>query len=440
MSSLRVDAMSADVAVIGAGPAGIAAAALIAETGRRVAVLDESVEPGGQIWRHRRGAQPPAAARRWLRRLERSGATVLGESSVVDVRTDPAHGRFSLTAERGVSPLRVNATTLVLATGARERFLPFPGWTLPGVVGVGGAQALLKAGLDVSGRRVVVAGSGPLLLPVAASLAAAGALVLRVAEQASPRAVRAFARGLWKNPSSLVQAARYRLAFATTPYAMGEWVVAARGEGRVQEVTITDGRTERTIGCDLLAVACGLVPNTQLARLIGCETAGGAVVVDEHQQTSCPRVYSVGETTGVGGVELALVEGQVAAWHLLGRPADPALLRRRDALRAIASMMDRTFAPRDELRRVVTPDTIVCRCEDVPSGALRAEWTMRQAKLYTRAGMGPCQGRVCGAALEFLHGWPGDSIRLPVEPALLSSILAEAADEAAPPRTQGVSR
>ena len=268
MSSLRVDAMSADVAVIGAGPAGIAAAALIAETGRRVAVLDESVEPGGQIWRHRRGAQPPAAARRWLRRLERSGATVLGESSVVDVRTDPAHGRFSLTAERGVSPLRVNATTLVLATGARERFLPFPGWTLPGVVGVGGAQALLKAGLDVSGRRVVVAGSGPLLLPVAASLAAAGALVLRVAEQASPRAVRAFARGLWKNPSSLVQAARYRLAFATTPYAMGEWVVAARGEGRVQEVTITDGRTERTIGCDLLAVACGLVPNTQLARLI----------------------------------------------------------------------------------------------------------------------------------------------------------------------------
>jgi NADPH-dependent 2,4-dienoyl-CoA reductase/sulfur reductase-like enzyme len=212
--------MSVDVAVVGGGPAGIAAAALIAETGRRVAMLDAAPEPGGQIWRHRRGAQPPAVARRWLRRLERSGATVLRESSVVDVR-DAAEGRFSLTAERGVSPLLVNATTLVLATGARERFLPFPGWTLPGVVGVGGAQALLKAGLDVSGRRVVIAGSGPLLLPVAASLAAAGAQVLRVAEQAPPRAVRAFAVGLWRHPSSLVQAARYRVAFARTPYTMG---------------------------------------------------------------------------------------------------------------------------------------------------------------------------------------------------------------------------
>ena len=139
-------------------------------------------------------------------------------------------------------------------------------------------------------------------------------------------------------------------------------------------------------------------------------------------------------------MELALIEGQVAASHVLGRRVEPSLLRRREALRAIASMMDRTFAPRDELRRAVTPDTIVCRCEDVPSGALRAGWTMRQAKLYTRAGMGPCQGRVCGAALEFLHGWPADSVRIPVEPALLSSILAESADMAVPPRTQGASR
>lgn len=439
MSTPRVDAVSVDVAVVGGGPAGIAAAALVAETGRRVAVLDASLEPGGQIWRHRRGSPAPVAARRWLRRLERSGATLLRESSVVDVR-DTEGGRFAITAERGVSPLAVNATTLVLATGARERFLPFPGWTLPGVVGVGGAQALLKAGLDVSGRRVVVAGSGPLLLPVAASLAAAGAQVLRVAEQASGRAVRAFAVGLWRHPSSLVQAARYRLAFAKTPYVMGEWVTSARGDGRVEEVTLTDGLTERTIACDLLAVAYGLVPNTRLARLVGCATARGAVVVDEHQRTTHPRAYSVGEATGVGGVDLALAEGQVAASHILGRQVESSLLRRRDALRAMASVMERAFAPRDELRAAVTPDTIVCRCEDVPAGALRAGWTMRQAKLYTRAGMGPCQGRVCGAALEFLHGWPADSVRFPVEPALLSSILAEAADHAAPPRTQGVSR
>lgn len=440
MSAPIVDAIAADVAVIGAGPAGIAAAAMIAETGRRVALMDEAVEVGGQIWRHRPGAPPPAAARRWVQRLERSGATVLCESVVVDVRDDAKAARFALTAERGVSPLLVNATTLVLATGARERFLPFPGWTLPGVVGVGGAQALLKSGLDVSGRRVVIAGSGPLLLPVAASLATAGAQVLRVAEQAPGEAVRAFARGLWRRPSSLAQAARYRLAFARTPYVMGEWVTAARGNGRVEEVTVTNGRAERTIACDLLAVACGLLPNTRLAKLVGCEVERGAVVVDSHQRTSHPRAYSIGETTGVGGVDLALVEGQIAASHIVGRRADRSLSRQRKSLRGMASVMERTFAPRDELRRVVTANTIVCRCEDVPFGALRAEWTMRQAKLYTRAGMGACQGRVCGAALEFLNGWPADGVRLPVEPALLSSILAEAADAAATPRLQGASR
>lgn len=440
MSAPIVDAMKVDVAVVGAGPAGIAAAAMIAETGRRVAVLDESVEVGGQIWRHRRGAPPPAAARPWIRRLERSGATILRESAVVDVRDDPHAERFAITAERGLSPLLVNATTLVLATGARERFLPFPGWTLPGVVGVGGVQALLKSGLDVSGRRIVIAGSGPLLLPVAASLSTAGANVLRVAEQAPPRAVRSFALGLWRRPSSLAQAARYRLAFARTPYVMGEWVTAARGDGRVEEVTIANGRTERTIACDLLAVACGLVPNSRLARLLGCATEQGAVVVDSFQRTSHLRAYSIGESTGIGGVDLALVEGQLAASHIVGRPAERAPLRQRDSLRAVASMMDSTFAPRDELREVVTAETIVCRCEDVQFGALRADWTMRQAKLYTRAGMGPCQGRVCGAALEFLNGWPADSVRVPAEPALLSSLLAEAAGKVADPHQQGASR
>jgi NADPH-dependent 2,4-dienoyl-CoA reductase/sulfur reductase-like enzyme len=440
MSSPTVEALSADVAVVGAGPAGIAAAVTIAETGRRVVVLDEGGNVGGQIWRHRRGTPAPAAARRWVRRLERSGATSLCESSVVDVRDDTDAGHFVITAERGVSPVFVNATTLILATGARERFLPFPGWTLPGVVGVGGAQALLKSGLAVAGRRAVVAGTGPLLLPVAASLTAAGARVVRVAEQAPRRVVTTFALGLWRRPAALVQAARYRAVFRRAPYVTGEWVIAARGDGRVQEVIISDGRLAKTITCDLLCAAYGLVPNTRLARLAGCDVANGAVVVDEHQRTSHPRAYSIGEATGIGGVDLALVEGQLAGSHIVGRPADGALQRRRASLRSMATGMETTFALRDELRQVATPDTIVCRCEDVRRGALRSEWTMRQAKLYTRLGMGPCQGRVCGAALEFLNRWPADSVRLPAEPALLSTILAEATPVAASPRYQGASR
>jgi NADPH-dependent 2,4-dienoyl-CoA reductase/sulfur reductase-like enzyme len=431
------EALIADVAVVGAGPAGIAAATRIAETGRRVVLLDESPAVGGQIWRHRPGTPPPRAARAWVSRLERSGATVLPGTPVVDVCATGA-GEFLVTAERGTTPLLVHASSLVLATGARERFLPFPGWTLPGVLGVGAAQALLKSGLSFADKRVVIAGSGPLLLPVAAALAANGARVLLVAEQAPSRAVAEFAAGLWRRPRALLEAARYRARFLRTPYRPGTWVTSAEGTGQLERVTLTDGRRTRTIACDVLCSAHGLVPNTELARLIGCAIVDGAVSVDARQQTSVPRVYCVGETTGIGGVDLALVEGEIAGLHVTARDAAARrLLRRRSALRGIARSMERAFAPRPELRAVATPETIVCRCEDVPLGALSPDWTPRQAKLYTRAGMGPCQGRVCGTALDFLFGWPADAVRVPSEPALLSTLLADAADAAAVPLHQG---
>jgi NADPH-dependent 2,4-dienoyl-CoA reductase/sulfur reductase-like enzyme len=417
----------ADVAVVGAGPAGITAAAVIAEARRRVVLLDESDAAGGQIWRHRAGAEPPSAARRWIGRLQRSGATFVGGAAVVDVRDDESAGQFEIVAERGVTPLVVRAETIVLATGARERFLPFPGWTLPGVVGVGGAQALLKGGLRVAGKRVVVAGSGPLLLPVAASLAAAGARLLLVAEQAPHAAVMRFARGLWRRPGALVQATRYRIGFRGTPYAAGTWVTSARGDGRVEEVTVTDGQREFSIPCDMLCAAYGLVPDDRLVRLLGCETTAHGVVVDERQRTSHARVWAAGETTGIGGGEQAIVQARIAAAAVLGRPVPRALVRRRASLAALAAAMNRAFALRDELRRLATPETIVCRCEDVRLRDLRPAWDTREAKLYTRVGMGACQGRVCGAALQFLRGWPADTTRPPVAPALVSTILAEPA-------------
>ena len=438
MSARYTEVHMVDVAVIGAGPAGIAAAARVAETGRRAALLDESPAVGGQIWRHRPGSPPPPPARRWISRLERSGATVLCGASVVDLYSSEESGRFVIAAEHGSSPCVIHASSLVLATGARERFLPFPGWTLPGVIGVGGAQALLKSGLSFANKRVVIAGSGPLLLPVAAALAHDGARVQLVAEQAERRAVAGFALGLWRRPAALAQAARYRAGFGRTAYRTGTWITAAHGDGRLEDVTVTDGRVTRTIPCDTLCSSYGLVPNTRLARLLGCDTASGAVVVDGRQQTSLARAYAVGEATGVGGVDLALVEGEIAALCATDRDADARrLYRRRAALQTTASAMERAFAPRAELRDVATSGTIVCRCEDVELGAIQSDWTMRQAKLYTRTGMGPCQGRVCGTALEFLFGWPADTVRLPAEPALLSTIRADVADPAAAPRHQG---
>ena len=191
-----MERVTADVAVVGLGPAGVAAAVRAAEVGARVVALDEAHAPGGQIWRHReasRGALP-AQARRWIGRLLKLPASrcrVLQGATVVDA---PAPG--VLLAVAGEIPLRIDATATILATGARERFLPFPGWTLPGVLGVGGAQALVKSGASVRGLRVVIAGSGPLLLPVAATWARAGARVLCVAEQASFARVARFTAAL----------------------------------------------------------------------------------------------------------------------------------------------------------------------------------------------------------------------------------------------------
>lgn len=430
MKDGRPGTLRADVAIVGAGPAGIAAATLLAEAGLRVVLLDECETPGGQIWRYRSGVAPPSAAQPWIRRLRRSSAMLVGGATAVDVRETPGGERLEVVVERGIVPTLVQADALLLASGARERFLPFPGWTLPGVIGVGGAQALLKGGLRVDGKRVVVAGSGPLLLPVAASLARAGARVQLVAEQAPRANVLRFARGLWRAPRTLVQAARYRAGFRSAAYLTGTWVSAARGDGRVQDVTVTDGLTERVIACDLLCAAYGLVPNMRLARLLGCETSIAGVLVDECQRTSHPRVYAAGETTGIGGVEKALAEGRIAASAMLGHAPARSLLRRRTSLRAIAARMERAFALRDELRHLARPETIVCRCEDVALGELHPDWSTREAKLYTRLGMGPCQGRVCGAALTFLYGWPIDSTRVPASPALLSTLLAEPADAA----------
>ena len=417
-----IEVMEADVAVVGAGPAGIAAAACAAESGARVVVVDESPSVGGQIWRPRLGRPPRGAAQHWIERLTRTGAVVRSGASVIDAYRDDREGFVLRVEERGML-VHLRAKRLLLATGARERFLPFPGWTLPGVVGIGGAQALLKAGMVVRGKRVVIAGSGPLLLPVAASLRGAGARVVFVAEQAPPRKVVSFALGLWRRPAAVVDAARYRAGFAGTPYRMGWWAREALGDETVRGVILTDGTQSLVVPCDLLCTGYGLVPNLELPRLLGCAIEGGVVGVDEGQLTSVPGVWCAGEPTGIGGVDLALVEGQVAGLAAAGRLHEARrFFARRARLRRMAESMERAFAPREELRAITTPETIVCRCEDVPAEAFDATWSPRQAKLYTRAGMGPCQGRVCGAALAFLYGWPADVVRAPVEPARLSAL------------------
>ncbi len=313
--------------------------------------------------------------------------------------------------------LRVQARALVIATGARERFLPFPGWTLPGVLGAGGAQALLKSGASFAGLRVAVAGSGPLLLPVAAALRRAGARLVAVVEQAPAARLLRFSACLVLQPGKLRDALAYRVAFLTTAYRIGTWVSAAHGDDRLEAITLGNRVRSWRQACDVLAIGYGLVPNLELPRLLGCAIERTGAWVDPSQRTSVSGVYAAGEVTGIGGVDQALLEGQIAGLVAAGREeAARPLLPARDRARRFSNALAVAFALRPELKVPVTPDTIVCRCEDVPLRHLNPHWHPRQAKLLTRCGMGACQGRVCGPALEFLFGWPDDAVRPPLKP------------------------
>jgi len=417
--------LEGDVAVIGAGPAGVAAACRAAESGARTLLLDDAAAPGGQIHRRLPGRPPPEAARPWLERLERSGAQRVAGATVAEAR--PAARGLVLLADRGGAALTVTARRVILATGARELFLPFPGWTLPGVLGAGGAQALAKGGASLAGRVAVVAGSGPLLLAVAAYLAKAGAEVALVAEQASLGALAIFGGALALAPGKLLEAARYRAAFLDTPYRTGAWIAEARGTERVERVVVEDGAGRFEIACDLAAVAHGLVPNTELARLLGCGMEGGAVRVDALQRTTVPGVFAAGEACGVAGIDVAIAEGEIAGLSAagLGAAVTPAIVRARDKGRRLARRMARAFRPRPELRRLARPDTVVCRCEDARLASIAACGAPREARLAARAGMGPCQGRVCAPALEFLFGWDSDTVRPPARPVPLGHLARE---------------
>lgn len=397
-----------DVIVIGAGPAGLAAAARAVESGARVAMVDDNPRPGGQIWRASQSPDP------WLRSQVEvfSGARVFAA---------PAPGVLAL--ERSDSHLQLRYRSLILATGARERFLPFPGWTLPNVMGAGGLQALAKSGLPIAGKRIVVAGSGPLLLAVAKYLRDHGAAVPLIAEQADSSALNRFALGLIAKPAKLIQAIELRAGLLGVRYLTGSWPVAAQGTGKLESVTLQRNGKTWTEPCDYLACGFGLIPNVELPALLACRMSDTGVAVDEYQQTSVASIYCAGEVTGIGGLDLALVEGEISGYAAAGNTqAAHKLFATRESNRKFAAALERAFAPRKELRTLPQDDTIVCRCEDVTYGRVRRCANWREAKLHTRCGMGPCQGRVCGGAVEFLLGWKPESVRPPVLPARVGSL------------------
>ncbi|SFG45650.1 NADPH-dependent 2,4-dienoyl-CoA reductase, sulfur reductase [Duganella sp. CF458] len=410
-----------DILIVGAGPAGLAAAHAAASTeGKRsIAIVDDNPLAGGQIWRGGPAKQQDQRARQLWQALEAASNVSVLPGTRVLMQTQP--GELLVQDAEQARTIRYNQ--LILATGARELLLPFPGWTLPGVTGAGGLQALAKGGYPVQGKRVVVAGTGPLLLAVAATLKERGAIVAAIVEQAGMTALARFAAGLALTPTKAVQAAKLGVALRGIPYLSNSYVTIARGDVQLTSVQVQRKDAKLDIDCDYLACGYGLLPNTELARALGCEIEQGAVKTDPWQRTSVPDVLCAGEGTGVGGVDLALVEGRIAGMVACGQGMAQELFTERAQWQGFAARLARAFAPREELRKLAQTDTIVCRCEDVCHDELREHANWRSAKLHTRCGMGPCQGRICGNATDFLYGWRPDAVRTPISPALAGSII-----------------
>ncbi|NUT76088.1 NAD(P)/FAD-dependent oxidoreductase, partial [Pseudomonas sp. C1C7] len=378
----------ADLLIIGAGPAGMSAALAAAPSGARIVLLDDNPLPGGQIWRDGPQASLPDQARQMRSRLS-DCRNVRHHSGTRVIACCAPNQLLVEDAERG---WLIDYDKLILCTGARELLLPFPGWTLPGVTGAGGLQALIKGGLPVRGERVLIAGSGPLLLASAATAKHNGAQVVRIAEQASSLAVAGFSLQLPRWPGKLLQS----FTLFDRQYRTGTHVVEALGIERLEAVRLRqpDGEIVE-LACDRLACGFGLIPNTQLGQALGCELAGTALAVDEWQATSRANHFAAGECTGFGGSELALVEGAIAGFVAVGdNDAARQLWSRRARWQGFARALNRAFALDPRLKNLARADTLVCRCEDVSYGAIAGHGDWRGAKLASRCGMGACQGRV----------------------------------------------
>jgi NADPH-dependent 2,4-dienoyl-CoA reductase/sulfur reductase-like enzyme len=409
------------IAIVGAGPAGLAAAEAALARGARVAWLDAQATAGGQVWRKDVAHGWPRDAHNVIERVtQHANATWMPQTQVVSA--EPGQ----LLLQDPSRAWRITYDALVLATGARELLLPFPGWTLPGVTGAGGLQALAKQGWPLAGRRVVIAGSGPLLLAAAATAKRHGARVLGIYEQASKAAVQRFAGKLWRWPGKALQAASLRAQLAGIPYRYGSIVTRAIGDGALQSIEVDGPHGVQRIACDQLAVGYGLVPNVELAHWLGCtmqnQGAHPCVKVDATQCTSVAGVYAAGEVCGIGGRDSAWLEGRIAGLAATEASIEAALLRKQRHARAFASALREHFALDPYIYDLPDPETLICRCEDVPLRALENHDDARSVKLATRCGMGACQGRVCGTALAELGRFPRGGLRPPLFPARLATL------------------
>ncbi len=453
-----------DVAVIGAGPSGTAAAIHAAEAGVDVALIDEHPQAGGAIWRGLANAS--GSRRQTLLRDYPDGGAMLDRLGAAKLRRIHAATVWEVTRDRvifysqaGVAR-QLAARRIILANGALERPMPFPGWTMPGVLTAGAAQIMLKTSGITPPGPVVMAGSGPLVLLVAAQLLEAG--------QPPEAIIDTTPRDNWKSALRhlpVQSSARQILAKglklkrdlrrAGIPVYRGATDLEALGDGTVSGVRFRHRAHMTTLNCSTLLVHCGVVPNTQISRAIGLDHVWDETGqfwrphVDDMQRSSVAGILIAGDGGGIAGAEAAVHSGRIAAMAALDGLADVAETAFDHARKALARHMairpflDTFYAPAAEFQRPGN-DTIVCRCEEVTAGQIRQ--LVRQGchdpnavKSLGRAGMGPCQGRYCGQTVSHLvaevRNEPVSDVgyfrlRPPIKPVTLGELASLTPDEA----------
>lgn len=467
---------TAELVVVGAGPAGLGAAVAAAEQGVETVVVDGFSQPGGQYFMQMpaafssvKGTDMEEKGKLWLDKLGGLPVRVISKTLVWGIFEEEGQDTWLVALYGADSPRYFRTGKIILASGAYDSPVPFPGWTLPGVMTCGAALILSKTYRVAPGTKALVTGTGPLLLSVAAHLIEAGVQVKAVCEsnRLFPRGILHL-RATLENFNRVREGARYagRLMSAATPYKPGWSVLSASGKERVERAVITKldkagrpipGKTQ-TFDVDLVVAGYSLTPNTGLARMVGCELdyqpqKGGWIPLrDENMRALKPGVYVVGDGAGIGGADNALLEGQLAGvhaaremGHLSPSSADEILrglrVKRRSQIR-FGEMYGDLFTPQHGLIALAQDDTILCRCEDVTFGQVKeaiqmGATTLREVKMATRCGMGNCQGRMCERSVSavLVEAMSGEleayksaghySIRPPLHP-IPAQFLAEA--------------
>ena len=388
------------IAIIGAGPAGLSAAAAATRRGEEVIIIDSSSQLGGQYWRHLPSARNDShslhydfskAQELFDELLSQPLLTRYSNSQVW--QAEKCGDEFHLYILRNGVEEKVVADKVILATGAYDRTIPFPGWTFPGVMTPGAAQAMLKGHGVLVGKKVVIAGTGPFILPVATGLAESGAEIVGLFEFNNPFRWIFNLHGLLLNPSKIAEAFYYlkKLQKQRVKIEFGKKV-----ESATRSSAVVDG-TE--FECDVIAVGWGFAPDVTLAGILGAQLgvdSDGTVIVkvDRRQETNIPGLFAAGESTGIGGSTLSMIEGRIAGGGRGG------LSRWR--AQVFANGLKKVYPVPSILTKNLPEETIICRCEEVTRGQICTSidelgaQSARTAKLFTRAGMGLCQGRVCG--------------------------------------------